>query len=233
VSGVHWVRVLHISRPDEEMVEKVLGPVRFLGTDVADRVDTPGVVAGLAWTAVGGDMMFIECSQMSGKGGLVLTGQLGDVIKESAQIALSWVRQNARGLGMEDAVAKLVTSDLHVHLPDGAVPKDGPSAGIAMATAIVSLLSNMTVPKDMAMTGEVTLQGHVLPVGGLKEKLIAAHRSGVKRVLVPARSMPDVRYNVPSSVLGALQVIPVKRMEEVIQAVFPEVCHGLLPGARL
>ena len=165
------------------------GPQKFL-PEVAERTAEPGVATGLAWTPVGGDILFIEATRMPGKGKLVLTGQLGDVMKESAQAALSFVRSRARWLGLEENF--LEKTDLHVHIPAGAIPKDGPSAGVTMFAAMVSLLTGKPVRNDVAMTGEITLRGRVLPVGGIKEKILAAHRAGIKRVIMPERNRKDV-----------------------------------------
>ncbi|KAK3264515.1 hypothetical protein CYMTET_26749, partial [Cymbomonas tetramitiformis] len=203
-------------RVDRELVEKVLGPCMFEPTEVADRITSPGIVAGLVWTSVGGEVQFIECTTMPGSGKLLLTGQLGDVIKESAQIALSWVRGHSSELGLGTKAMHLEKEDLHIHFPAGAVPKDGPSAGVTMACALVSFLSGACMPDDVAMTGELTLHGHVLPVGGIKEKMIAAQRAGLKRVFIPARNMADVTHEVPKSVKNTLEIIPVKRAEEVL-----------------
>ena len=280
----------------QELIAKVLGPPRYesANTDLRDRGEIPGVVAGLSWTAVGGDLMYIEAAVMPGKGDIQLTGQLGDVIKESALIALSWVQSHARalGLGAPDAprggaggppggkgsrvrdtrpapagggmyaagpsgglgslgsptessaaasyggiVANGIDSlplasgplggegllrgrCVHIHLPQGAIPKDGPSAGVAMCSALVSLFSGRPVRSDVAMTGEVSLRGLVLPVGGLKEKLIAAHQSGVRTVLIPARNAVDVEHEVPEATRRALEIIPCVTMADVLRHAF-------------
>jgi ATP-dependent Lon protease len=288
----------------QELITKVLGPPRYesANTDLRDRGEIPGVVAGLSWTAVGGDLMYIEAAVMPGKGDIQLTGQLGDVIKESALIALSWVQSHARalGLGAPDAprggaggpgsggkdkgqgsksretpaespspggmyasgsttnatrpsasvrsslersrayggiVANGIDSlplasgplggegllrgrSVHIHLPQGAIPKDGPSAGVAMCTALVSLFSGRPVRGDVAMTGEVSLRGLVLPVGGLKEKLIAAHQNGVRTVLIPARNAVDVEHEVPEATRRALEIVPCVTMADVLNNAF-------------
>ena len=289
----------------QELIVKVLGPPRYesANTDLRDRGEIPGVVAGLSWTAVGGDLMYIEAAVMPGKGDIQLTGQLGDVIKESALIALSWVQSHARalGLGAPDAprggaggpgsggkdkgqgsrgdtpaspspggmyasgpetgattvpsasasarrsslssrayggiVANGIDSlplasgplggegllrgrSVHIHLPQGAIPKDGPSAGVAMCTALVSLFSGRPVRGDVAMTGEVSLRGLVLPVGGLKEKLIAAHQNGVRTVLIPARNAVDVEHEVPEATRRALEIVPCVTMADVLNNAF-------------
>jgi ATP-dependent Lon protease len=194
-------------------VEEVLGPKKFV-SEVADRTSEPGVATGLAWTAVGGDILFIEATRMPGKGKLVLTGQLGDVMKESVTAALSFVRGRAAALGL-DPGNFLENVDLHVHVPAGAVPKDGPSAGITMYTALVSLLTNVPVRPDVAMTGEITLRGNVLQIGGVKEKLLAAHRAGIKRVIIPDRNVKDL-IDVPEEVKREMEILSVKRMDEVL-----------------
>ncbi len=172
-----------------DLVRSYLGP-RQVFLESRDRIDRPGVATGLAWTPVGGDILFIESTLMRGRGGLSLTGQLGDVMKESAHAALSWIRTHCTELGIKpDVFAK---ADLHVHVPQGAIPKDGPSAGVAMATALTSLLTGKLVRDDVAMTGEITLTGKVLPVGGIKEKVLAAKRAGMKEVILPERNRGDL-----------------------------------------
>jgi ATP-dependent Lon protease len=198
---------------DAAMVEEVLGPKKFV-SEVAERVGEPGVATGLAWTAVGGDILFIEATQMPGKGKLTLTGQLGDVMKESVTAALSFVRGRAAALGL-DPGNFLENKDLHVHVPAGAVPKDGPSAGITMYTALVSLLTGVPVRPDVAMTGEITLRGNVLQIGGVKEKLLAAHRAGIRRVIIPDRNVKDL-IDVPEEVKKEMEILSVKRMDEVL-----------------
>ncbi|KAL0446404.1 UNVERIFIED_CONTAM: Lon protease2, peroxisomal [Sesamum latifolium] len=191
---------------DETMLEKVLGPPRYDDRETADRVATPGVSVGLVWTAFGGEVQFVEATAMVGKGDLHLTGQLGDVIKESAQIALTWVRARATELKLATVEESnlLEGRDIHIHFPAGAVPKDGPSAGVTLVTALVSLFSHRRVRADTAMTGEMTLRGLVLPVGGIKDKVLAAHRYGIKRVILPERNLKDL-VEVPSAVLSSLE----------------------------
>ncbi len=204
---------------ESEGLRPYLGPVRFT-SEVAERTEEPGVATGLAWTSVGGVILFIEASRMVGTGKLQLTGQLGEVMKESAQAALSFVRARAKSLGIaEDFVEK---SDLHIHIPAGAMPKDGPSAGVTMMTALVSLLSGRRVRHDVAMTGEITLRGRVLPVGGIKEKVLAAHQAGIKNVIIPERNTPDLD-DVPQEIRDTLTFWPVSRMEDVLaHALEPE-----------
>ncbi len=173
----------------------ILG-ARKVESELAMRTSVPGVATGLAWTPVGGDILFVEASRVPGSGKLILTGQLGDVMKESAQAALSLVKSRTRELGIGESLFE--KSDIHVHVPAGAIPKDGPSAGVAMYTALASLLTDQTVRSDTAMTGEISLRGLVLPVGGIKEKVLAAHRAGIRRVLLPARNRKDFE-DIPES----------------------------------
>ncbi|MAQ17547.1 MAG: endopeptidase La [Sandaracinus sp.] len=189
-----------------------LGPPRF-SSEVAERTSETGVSTGLAWTSVGGEILFIEATKMHGTGKLQLTGQLGDVMKESAQAAMSYVRTRSEDFGIP--VDFLEKSDLHIHIPAGAMPKDGPSAGVTMMTALVSLLTKIHVRHDVAMTGEITLRGRVLPVGGIKEKVLAAHRAGIKRVILPERNTADLE-EVPAEVKADLEFVPVKKVDEVL-----------------
>ena len=193
-------------------VRELLGRARF-PADVKRRTKEPGVATGLAWTPVGGDVLFVEASAMPGTGKLTITGQLGDVMKESAQAALSYVRSHAEGLP-EDFFK---THDIHVHVPAGAIPKDGPSAGITMATALMSLVSERRVRDDTAMTGELTLTGLVLPIGGLKEKALAAQRAGVKRVLAPRRNEADLE-DFPENLRDGMEFVWVGEISEVFDA---------------
>ncbi|KAG4390861.1 hypothetical protein GLYMA_05G068600v4 [Glycine max] len=200
-------------------------PPRFDGREAAERVATPGVTVGLVWTAFGGEVQFVEATAMVGKGELHLTGQLGDVIKESAQIALTWVRARTTDLrlGATEGFNILEGRDVHIHFPAGAVPKDGPSAGVTLVTALVSLFSQQRVRSDTAMTGEMTLRGLVLPVGGVKDKILAAHRYGIKRVILPERNLKDL-VEVPSSVLSNLEILLAKRVEDVLEHAFDGGC---------
>lgn len=201
-----------------DAVHEFLGPQRFL-PEMNDRIAEPGVATGLAWTPVGGEIMFVECSRMPGKGGLMLTGQLGDVMKESAQAALTYVKSHAEALGVEKSL--LDGHDMHIHVPAGAIPKDGPSAGVAMLSALASLLLGRCIRADVAMTGEITLRGLVLPVGGIKEKMLAAHRAGIKRIILPERNAKDV-IDVPQEIRDEMEVVYVKAVDEVLDAVLEE-----------
>lgn len=192
----------------------VLGQPRFEG-EIAQRTSIPGVATGLAWTPVGGDILFIEASRVPGSRGMILTGQLGDVMRESVQAALTLVKSKATQLGIDPQVFE--KSDIHVHVPAGATPKDGPSAGVAMFTALTSLLTNRTVRSDTAMTGEISLRGLVLPVGGIKEKVVAAAAAGLKRVMLPARNKRDYD-DIPKSARDNLEFIWLERVDEAIAA---------------
>ena len=196
-----------------ERIPALLGPEKYLETR-PDAQALPGVVNGLAWTSVGGDLLTIEAATVPGKGNLKLTGKLGEVMQESAQIALSFVRARTERLGL--ASDFLVKVDLHLHVPEGAIPKDGPSAGITMATALISVLTGIPARSEVAMTGELTLRGRVLPIGGLKEKLLAAHRMGVKAVLIPTENARHLE-ELPAEVREALAIHLVSHMDEVIQ----------------
>jgi ATP-dependent Lon protease len=199
-----------------ELVEKNLGAPRYrTDTEVADRTRRPGVAVGLAWTPVGGDVLFIEAGRMpGGNKGLIMTGQLGPVMQESVQAALTWVRGNATKYGIDPDLFK--TSDIHIHVPAGAIPKDGPSAGITMATALLSMLTDRKVRSNLAMTGEITLTGQVLPIGGIKEKVLAAKRSGVHEVIIPYENEVNVREDLKSEQIGDMKLHYVKSMEEVV-----------------
>ncbi|MGC8782699.1 MAG: S16 family serine protease, partial [Anaerolineae bacterium] len=204
-----------------------LGRPKYL-PEVAERVEIAGVATGLAWTPTGGDIMFFEATRMPGGKGFTVTGKLGDVMKESAQAALSWVRSRAKDYGVdEDFFAK---SDIHLHIPAGATPKDGPSAGVTMATALMSLLTGRPVRKDVAMTGEITLRGQVLPVGGIKEKVLAASRNGLTTVILPKRNEPDLE-DVPENVRSKMTFIFAERVDEVVQAALTPPTNGSGPGA--
>jgi ATP-dependent Lon protease len=193
-------------------VPAILGAARF-ENDVALRTSVPGVATGLAWTPAGGDILFIESSRVKGTGKLILTGQLGDVMKESAQAAVTLVKSQATRLGIDPSA--LDDCDLHIHVPAGAIPKDGPSAGVAMATSLASLLSQRTVRADVAMTGEISLRGVVLPVGGIKEKCVAAARAGIRTVILPARNRRDLE-DIPESVRNRLEFVWAERIDDVL-----------------
>ena len=203
-----------------QSLHKYLGPPRFLWDD-EDRTDEVGLALGIAWTESGGDLLPVEVSLMEGKGSLMLTGQLGEVMQESAQAALSYARSHAHEL--EIASVDFDKLDIHIHVPEGAIPKDGPSAGITMATALISALVERPVHHDVAMTGEITLRGRVLPIGGLKEKVLAAHRAGLKTVLLPKQNKKDM-VEIPKRVRRDLRFVFVDRMDEVLPvALLPEV----------
>ena len=197
----------------EKAVEKYLGKQRFYN-DQAERMKRPGIAIGLAWTQVGGDILFIEATKMPGEGKLQLTGQLGDVMKESAQAALSFIRSNSKELGIEERYDK--AWDLHIHIPAGAIPKDGPSAGVTLLSSVVSVLTGHKIKNDLAMTGEITLRGSVLPVGGIKEKVIAAHRAGLKTILLPARNEKDLD-DIPKEIRDDLSFHFVTEMLDVLK----------------
>ena len=198
-----------------DFVETALGSPRFLNDEVMDRELKPGVAVGLAWTAVGGEILFVETTKMEGTRGLIITGQLGDVMKESVTTALSYVRSNSKLLKIEPSAFE--KTEIHVHVPAGAVPKDGPSAGVTMVTALTSLFTNVGIKKRLAMTGEVTLTGQVLPVGGIKEKVLAARRAGVTTVILPNENEKDYREDVPTKVREELSVHFVKHASEVLK----------------
>ena len=197
-------------------VEKFLGPPKYL-PEVAERVKVPGVAIGLAWTPVGGEILFVEATKMKGSGRLILTGKLGDVMRESAEAALSYVRSRSQDLGLDEDLFQKI--DIHVHVPSGAVPKDGPSAGITILAALVSLLTERTVRHDVAMTGEITLRGAVLPVGGIKEKVLAAKRAGIKEIILPKLNEKDL-LDVPKEAREKLTFHFVGRVEEALPIVF-------------
>jgi ATP-dependent Lon protease len=192
----------------------VLGSPQF-ENEVAMRTSVPGVATGLAWTPVGGDILFIEATRIPGNGKLILTGQLGEVMRESAQAALSIVKNRAVSLGIDPN--RFEKNDIHVHVPAGAIPKDGPSAGVAMFMALVSLMSDRTVRSDTAMTGEISLRGLVLPVGGIKEKVVAAHGAGIRRVMLPARNRKDYE-DIPEEARREVEFIWLERVEEAVDA---------------
>jgi ATP-dependent Lon protease len=203
-----------LTRVNGAGLHRYLGAPKYLPEPEQER-DEVGVATGLAWTQTGGDILYIECTMMRGKGALSLTGHLGDVMKESAQAAMSYARSRGHGLGIkEETFAKHA---VHIHVPAGAIPKDGPSAGITMATALISALTRTPVRRDVAMTGEVTLRGKVLPIGGLKEKVLAARRMGIMSVIVPTKNDKDVK-EIPANVKRGMQFIYVDHMDQVLSA---------------
>jgi len=204
-----------------EVVAEFLGAPKYLLEELQERTRVPGVAVGLAWTAAGGDILFVEASRMKGGRTLSLTGQLGDVMKESAQAALSWVRSHAADLGIPSNFWE--SSDIHLHVPAGAIPKDGPSAGVTMVTALVSLLGGRSVRPDLAMTGEITLSGRVLPVGGIKEKVLAAKRAGVKTVILPKRNEKNLLEDVPQAARESMTFHLVESIPELIALAFAEL----------
>jgi ATP-dependent Lon protease len=196
-----------------ELIEKFLGPQQFFQTE-AERKDEVGVATGLAWTENGGEIISIEVAVLDGKGNLQMTGQIGDVMQESGQAALTYVKSRAPTLGIDLDVFERM--DIHVHMPEGAIPKDGPSAGITLATALVSALTGRAVHKEVGMTGEITLRGRVLPIGGLREKVLAAHRAGLKVVLIPEKNMKDL-VDVPRKVREDLKIVALQHMDQVLE----------------
>ncbi|ACO33671.1 MULTISPECIES: endopeptidase La [Acidobacterium] len=203
-----------------EVIHEFLGGIKVrVDTEIAERTKRPGVAVGLAWTPAGGDVLFIEANRMKGKGGFTMTGQIGQVMQESMQAALTWVRSNAAGLGLEEDFTKDV--DLHIHVPAGAIPKDGPSAGVTMATALASLLTNRAVRPLTAMTGEITLSGNVLPVGGIKEKFLAAKRAGVKHVILPAENKLNVEEDLTPEQIDGVEIHYASRIEDVLAVALP------------
>jgi len=212
IVGQQWTHVV----VTPELVRSHLKKEKF-ESELSENIEIPGIATGLAVTSVGGDILFIEATRMKGKGGLTLTGQLGDVMRESAQIAHSYVRSKAEQLGVDSSVFE--ATDVHLHVPAGAVPKDGPSAGVAMVMSMASLFSGKTIRGDVGMTGEVTLRGRVLPVGGIKMKVLAAHRAGLTTVILPKRNEKDLE-EIPQEVRDALRIVPVERIDEAMNVAF-------------
>jgi ATP-dependent Lon protease len=207
-------------------MEKYLGVRRFR-YGIAEENDQVGQVTGLAWTEVGGELLTIEAATVPGKGKLTHTGQLGEVMTESIQAAMTVVRSRAKVLGIDEEFHQKL--DVHIHVPEGATPKDGPSAGVGMCTALVSALTNIPVRSDVAMTGEITLRGEVLPIGGLKEKLLAAHRGGIRKVLIPEENEKDLA-EIPKNIKDKLEIVPVKWIDQVMEHA---LVHRPVPeGAR-
>ena len=208
-----------------DTVVEMLGAPKFLDEEVAERTKNPGVAVGLAWTPVGGDVLFVEATRMTGSGSLTLTGHLGEVMKESARAALSWFRAHASKYGVDPDFYK--DAEIHLHVPSGAIPKDGPSAGVTMVTSLVSELTGRPVRGDVAMTGEITLSGHVLPVGGVKEKVLAARRLGIYEVILPRQNEKDVNEDLSPDLRGEITVHYVSMVDEVLElALLPA------PGAQ-
>jgi ATP-dependent Lon protease len=203
-----------------ETLKEFLGGIQVrVDTEVAERVKRPGVAVGLAWTAAGGDILFIEANKMKGKGSFAMTGQIGEVMQESMQAALTWVRSNAASLGLAEDFTKDI--DLHIHVPAGAIPKDGPSAGVTMATVLVSLLTDTPVLPLTAMTGEITLSGNVLPVGGIKEKFLAARRAGIQTIILPMENLQDVEEDLTSELIQGVTIHYANRIEDVLAVALP------------
>ncbi|HWP85198.1 MAG TPA: S16 family serine protease, partial [Terriglobia bacterium] len=216
---------------DIHAVREALGAPKLLPeTELAQRTEIPGVAIGLAWTPAGGDILFIEANQMPGKRGLIMTGHLGQVMQESVQAALTWVRSHSEQWGLPPDFFE--NRELHLHVPAGAIPKDGPSAGVTMATALVSLLTRRRVRPNVAMTGEITLTGLVLPVGGIKEKVLAAKRAGITEVLLPQQNAVHVEEDLKPEQLEGLTLRYVKTMDEVIERALEPTGRHPVTGAE-
>jgi ATP-dependent Lon protease len=229
----HARRILEGKEPhltvSTAVVGELLGSARYqLEEEVEERVKRPGVVIGLAWTPVGGDILFVEANIAKGGRHLTVTGQVGDVMQESTKAALTWVRSYAIELGLDSDFYK--ETDVHIHVPAGSIPKDGPSAGVTMVTALVSALTNVTVRPKLAMTGEITLSGHVLPVGGIKEKVLAARRAKIEELILPAQNEKNVREDIQPELLRELKIHYVKTIEEVLEFAFPKRVLRAIPG---
>jgi ATP-dependent Lon protease len=201
----------------EKTLDKYLGPPKHVPEMERESIDQPGLATGLAWTETGGEILYIEVSILKGKGNLTLTGQLGEVMKESAQAALSYCRSRTKKLKLGENYFEEI--DIHIHVPAGAIPKDGPSAGITMATALYSALAGKKVRQDVAMTGEITLRGRILPIGGLKEKALAALRAGIKTIIIPDQNKKDL-VDIPEKLRKQLKFIPVKNMDQAFPHLF-------------
>jgi ATP-dependent Lon protease len=214
------------------IVHEYLGGIKVrVDTEIAERTKRAGVAVGLAWTPAGGDVLFIEANKMKGKGGFTMTGQIGDVMKESMQAALTWVRSNAVSLGLDEDVLKDI--DLHIHVPAGAIPKDGPSAGVTMATALVSLLTDVPVRPLLAMTGEITLSGNVLPVGGIKEKFLAAKRAGVRDVILPVDVKTQVDEDLTPDQIAGVTIHYATRIEDVLDIALPKTAQDFVKAEEV
>jgi ATP-dependent Lon protease len=206
-----------LTKVASSQVSEALGPPRYF-REVADRTGTPGVSTGLAWTPTGGEILFIEATAMPGKGGLTLTGLLGDSMRESAQAAMSYLRSHAKRLGIDSSW--FTKTDVHIHVPAGAVPKDGPSAGVAIAAALMSLVRNVAIHQNLAMTGELTLTGRVLPVGGIREKVLAARRAGILSILIPRHNEKDL-IELPAEVKSEMTFHSIDTLDDVVPMLFP------------
>jgi ATP-dependent Lon protease len=224
------VKMLLLKKSDKAVVVNGKNLDKFLGVrrydfGVAEKENQVGQVVGLAWTEVGGDLLTIEAVNVPGKGGIIRTGTLGDVMKESIEAARTVVRSRAQRFGIKaEAFEK---NDIHIHVPEGATPKDGPSAGIGMTTALVSAFTGIPVRADVAMTGEITLRGEVLPIGGLKEKLLAAHRGGIKTVLIPEQNVKDLA-EIPDNVKNKLEIVPVRWIDKVLEIALERMPEALV-----
>ncbi|MFZ0761577.1 MAG: endopeptidase La, partial [Candidatus Sulfotelmatobacter sp.] len=215
-----------------EIIQEFLGGIKIrVEGEIEERTERPGVAVGLAWTPSGGDVLFVEANAMKGKGGFTMTGQIGQVMQESMQAALTWVRSNAVQLGIAESF--FADHDIHMHVPAGAIPKDGPSAGVTMATTLVSLLTGHRIRPLTAMTGEITLSGNVLPVGGIKEKVLAAKRAGVNTVILPAENKMNVEEDLTPEQIENLAIFYVKTIEEALRVSLPVVAESLAPKANL
>jgi ATP-dependent Lon protease len=210
-----------------DLVVQLLGAPKFLDEEMEERTKDPGVAIGLAWTPAGGEVLFIEASRMAGSGSLTLTGQLGDVMKESTRAALSWLRTHAREYGIDPDFFK--NAEMHVHVPSGAIPKDGPSAGVTMASAMASELTGRPVRGDIAMTGEITLSGRVLPVGGIKEKVLAARRVGINEVILPTQNAKNVNEDLTPELRQNLTVHLVSSIDEVLALALQPLSSDVRP----
>ena len=213
-----------------DVVVGMLGAPKFLDEEMEQRTKDPGVAIGLAWTPAGGEVLFIEASRMAGNGSLTLTGQLGDVMKESARAALSWVRTHAKEYNIDPDFFK--NAEIHVHVPSGAIPKDGPSAGVTMDTAMASQLTGRPVRSDIAMTGEITLSGRVLPIGGVKEKVLAARRAGIREVILPKQNAKNVNEDLTPELRQDLTVHLVSTIDEVIALALQPVSTDVRPAKK-
>jgi ATP-dependent Lon protease len=202
-----------------EQKQMLGGPKVRVDSEIAERTKRPGVVVGLAWTPAGGDILFVEATAMRGKGGFTITGQIQDVMRESMQAGLSWVRANAKQIGVDEEYFE--KHDIHIHVPAGAIPKDGPSAGVTIVTALVSLLTGKQVRPLLAMTGEITLSGNVLPIGGIKEKVLAAKRAGVKDIILPAENKQNVEEDLTPEQLEGVGMHYVTTIDEVLEVALP------------